>query len=105
MVYISDGKKIGCGFIQFTNLGDANRAMQAMNMKEILGRKVAVDWAVPKSKFIEASAKAEGCICISEFTCVYELHYSELSHLMLVACIKEVKHKQVISIYYCVCGY
>ncbi|KAL4232449.1 RNA-binding protein 28 [Mactra antiquata] len=45
------GKKLGFGFIQFTNLFDANKAVEQMNTHKILGRPVAVDWALPKAKY------------------------------------------------------
>ncbi|XP_057693557.1 RNA-binding protein 28 [Corythoichthys intestinalis] len=47
-----DGKMRGFAFVQFKNLSGAAKALQAMNMKEIKGRKVAVDWAVPKDKYL-----------------------------------------------------
>ncbi|XP_077591011.1 RNA-binding protein 28 [Stigmatopora nigra] len=47
-----DGKKRGFAFVQFKNLSGASIALKAMNMKEINERKVAVDWAVPKDKFL-----------------------------------------------------
>lgn len=47
----ADGKKRGYGFIQFTHPFEAERAIRLANMTEIKGRKVAVDWSVPKEKY------------------------------------------------------
>ncbi|KAM4553583.1 RNA-binding protein 28 [Fundulus diaphanus] len=49
-----DGKKRGFAFVQFKNISAATKALQALNLKEIKGRQVAVDWAVPKEKYIAA---------------------------------------------------
>ncbi|XP_040895014.1 RNA-binding protein 28 [Toxotes jaculatrix] len=47
-----DGKMRGFAFVLFKNVPEAARALNTMNLKEIKGRQVAVDWAVPKDKFI-----------------------------------------------------
>lgn len=47
-----DGKMRGFGFVWFKNVSQASRALSAMNMKEIKGRTVAVDWAVAKDKYL-----------------------------------------------------
>ncbi|XP_042268669.1 RNA-binding protein 28-like [Thunnus maccoyii] len=47
-----DGKMRGFAFVQFKNVSEAAKALNAMNLKEIKGRQVAVDWAVPKDKFV-----------------------------------------------------
>ena len=44
-------RKRGFGFVQFANVFDAANAVEQMNMKEILGRTVAVDFAVPKGQY------------------------------------------------------
>ncbi|XP_070550742.1 RNA-binding protein 28-like isoform X1 [Ptychodera flava] len=54
----SDGKMFGFGFVQFSNVIEATKAVKKVNMKEIKGRPVAVDWAVPKVKY-EAAVKQE----------------------------------------------
>ncbi|XP_016045131.1 RNA-binding protein 28 isoform X1 [Erinaceus europaeus] len=57
-----DGKMRGFAFVQFKNLLEAGKALKIMNMKEIKGRTVAVDWAVAKDKYNSApsvSAPAE----------------------------------------------
>ncbi|XP_053409456.1 RNA-binding protein 28 [Nycticebus coucang] len=46
-----DGKMRGFAFVQFKNLLEAGKALKNMNMKEIKGRTVAVDWAVAKDKY------------------------------------------------------
>ncbi|EDO39223.1 predicted protein, partial [Nematostella vectensis] len=50
-------RKMGFGFVQFTNVFDAAKALEEMNAKKILGRPVAVDWAVPKSMYTENQEK------------------------------------------------
>uniref|UniRef100_A0A8C2WX19 RNA-binding protein 28 n=1 Tax=Cyclopterus lumpus TaxID=8103 RepID=A0A8C2WX19_CYCLU len=47
-----DGKMRGFAFVLFQNVLEAGNALHAMNLKEIKGRQVAIDWAVPKDKFI-----------------------------------------------------
>ncbi|KAF3688901.1 RNA-binding protein 28 RNA-binding motif protein 28 [Channa argus] len=47
-----DGKMRGFAFVMLKNVSQAARALNAMNLKEIKGRQVAVDWAVPKDKFV-----------------------------------------------------
>ncbi|XP_028287295.1 RNA-binding protein 28 isoform X2 [Parambassis ranga] len=47
-----DGKMYGFAFVLFKNMSAAAKALNGMNLKEIKGRQVAVDWAVPKDKFI-----------------------------------------------------
>ncbi|KAM9216897.1 RNA-binding protein 28 [Dugong dugon] len=58
-----DGKMRGFAFVQFKNLLEAGKALRGMNMKEIKGRTVAVDWAVAKDKYKDtqsASVSGEG---------------------------------------------
>ncbi|XP_055011276.1 RNA-binding protein 28 isoform X2 [Boleophthalmus pectinirostris] len=47
-----DGKMRGFAFVLFKNVSEAAKALTAMNMKEIKGRPVAVDWAVAKDKYL-----------------------------------------------------
>ncbi|CAN9499236.1 unnamed protein product [Ophioblennius macclurei] len=68
-----DGKMRGFGFVLFKTVSGAGKALSAMNLKEIKGRQVAVDWAVTKDSYVatqqssssdkkkteEASAKAK----------------------------------------------
>ncbi|XP_049670165.1 RNA-binding protein 28 [Accipiter gentilis] len=46
-----DGKMRGFAFVQLRNMLEAAKALRGMNMKEIKGRPVAVDWAVAKDKY------------------------------------------------------
>ncbi|XP_078533900.1 RNA-binding protein 28 [Lissotriton helveticus] len=46
-----DGKMRGFAFVQFKNMLEAGKALKGMNMKDIKGRTVAVDWAVAKDKY------------------------------------------------------
>ncbi|XP_045711707.1 RNA-binding protein 28 isoform X2 [Phyllostomus hastatus] len=56
-----DGKMRGFAFVQFKNLLEAGKALKSMNMKEIKGRMIAVDWAVAKDKYKSTqSASAPG---------------------------------------------
>ncbi|KAI8791659.1 RNA-binding protein 28 [Biomphalaria glabrata] len=48
----STGIKLGFGFVQFANKTQAGMAVKEMNGKSINGRVVAVDWTLPKDKFI-----------------------------------------------------
>ncbi|XP_015599445.1 RNA-binding protein 28 [Cephus cinctus] len=46
-----DGRRIGCGFVQFELVQSAAKAIHYANLKPLMGRSVIVDWAVPKNKF------------------------------------------------------
>lgn len=59
-----EGKRklnLGFAFVQFSNVFDAAKAIKESNMKEILGRPVAVDWAVPKTMY-ETKKDEEGLL-------------------------------------------
>uniref|UniRef100_F1KXM3 RNA-binding protein 28 n=1 Tax=Ascaris suum TaxID=6253 RepID=F1KXM3_ASCSU len=45
----------GFAFIQFRDRKDAKNAMQSLNMSEVNGRKVAVDWAIDKDTYESAN--------------------------------------------------
>ncbi|KAM8891580.1 RNA-binding protein 28 isoform 2-T2 [Spinachia spinachia] len=47
-----DGKMRGFAFVRFKTVCEAGNALKAMNMKELKGRQVAIDWAVPKDKYV-----------------------------------------------------
>uniref|UniRef100_A0A672GP01 RRM domain-containing protein n=1 Tax=Salarias fasciatus TaxID=181472 RepID=A0A672GP01_SALFA len=47
-----DGKMRGFGFVLFKTVSGAAKALSEMNLKEIKGRQVAVDWAVTKEKYV-----------------------------------------------------
>ncbi|XP_029471873.1 RNA-binding protein 28 [Rhinatrema bivittatum] len=58
----ADGKMRGFAFVQFKNILEAGKALKGMNMKEIKGRTVAVDWAVAKDKYeATRAASSSGC--------------------------------------------
>ncbi|XP_017260996.1 RNA-binding protein 28 isoform X2 [Kryptolebias marmoratus] len=61
-----DGKKRGFAFVQFKDLFGATKAFEAMNLKEIKGRQVAVDWAVPKDKYTTAQQSTSSDNKVSE---------------------------------------
>lgn len=56
--------KIGCGFVQFENPTHGMSALQGVNMKEIKGRTVIVDWALKKDEY--QSEKEKGA-CFDYF--------------------------------------
>uniref|UniRef100_A0A7N8YC65 RNA binding motif protein 28 n=1 Tax=Mastacembelus armatus TaxID=205130 RepID=A0A7N8YC65_9TELE len=60
LFFCTDGKKRGFAFVGFKNVSQAAVALKAMNMKEIKGRQVAVDWAVPKDRFIATQHSSTG---------------------------------------------
>lgn len=66
--------KIGCGFVQFDNPAQGQNALKAMNMKEIKGRTVIVDWALKKEEYLSEKGKMKG-ICTHLF-----LYFSKLNH-------------------------
>ncbi|KAG2186530.1 hypothetical protein INT44_002754 [Umbelopsis vinacea] len=49
----------GFAFIQFGNVDDAEKAINAMNATEHHGRTIAVDWALAKDKYVAAEENAE----------------------------------------------
>ncbi|NWZ58381.1 RBM28 protein, partial [Haliaeetus albicilla] len=61
-----DGKMRGFAFVQLRNMLEAAKALRGMNMKEIKGRPVAVDWAVAKDKYRATQGSqpdGEGQLC------------------------------------------
>ncbi|CAH1799491.1 unnamed protein product, partial [Owenia fusiformis] len=52
-----NGKHPGFGFIQFQDVKKAAKAIEALNTKAIKGRPVAVDWAIPREKYIAVQEK------------------------------------------------
>uniref|UniRef100_A0A4W4F8K8 RNA-binding protein 28 n=1 Tax=Electrophorus electricus TaxID=8005 RepID=A0A4W4F8K8_ELEEL len=63
-----DGKKRGFAFIQFKNMLEAGKALAETNLKEIKDRKVAVDWAVPKDKFVATQSGSTSAHVNGEFS-------------------------------------
>ncbi|CAD1472099.1 unnamed protein product, partial [Heterotrigona itama] len=49
----SDGKNVGCAFLEFRNVQSAAKAIYHANLQPLLGRPIVVDWAIPKSKFVQ----------------------------------------------------
>ncbi|GFS36529.1 RNA-binding protein 28 [Trichonephila inaurata madagascariensis] len=47
----ADGKKRGFAFVEFEDTKSIIQAMKSMNYKEILGRKIAIDYAIDKSSY------------------------------------------------------
>ncbi|XP_068623036.1 RNA-binding protein 28 [Battus philenor] len=47
-----DGKLVGSGFVHFTHVPMANKAIAATNKKPFMGRPISVSWAVPKHKYV-----------------------------------------------------
>ncbi|XP_076800852.1 RNA-binding protein 28-like isoform X2 [Clavelina lepadiformis] len=54
-----NGKMYGYGFVQFSHVFEATKAMKEINMTEIKGRKVAVDWALPREKYKEMQQRSD----------------------------------------------
>ncbi|KAK2725690.1 hypothetical protein QYM36_000253 [Artemia franciscana] len=52
-----DGRLKGCCFIQFEKTMEANKALMNANAKEFKGRLIAVDWALPKARYLEGKAE------------------------------------------------
>ncbi|XP_050682779.1 RNA-binding protein 28 [Leptidea sinapis] len=50
-----DGRLVGCGFVHFTHVPVANKAIAATNKKPFLGRPIYVAWAVAKDKYVANS--------------------------------------------------
>ncbi|XP_072045384.1 LOW QUALITY PROTEIN: RNA-binding protein 28-like [Amphiura filiformis] len=48
----------GFGFVQFKEIDSAAKAVKKMNGTEIMGRPIAVDWSLPREKFLAASKQA-----------------------------------------------
>ncbi len=59
VVVSKDGKPKGFGFVEFEDAKVAQRAVQAVNGKEIRGRVVAVDLCLPKNAYIQRKDEVE----------------------------------------------
>ena len=46
-----NGAQKGFGFMQMETMGGANSVIRGMNGRKILGRAIAVDWALSKTHF------------------------------------------------------
>ncbi|XP_045539470.1 RNA-binding protein 28 [Papilio machaon] len=54
-----DGKLVGSGFVHFTHVPMANKALTATNKKPFMGRPIFVSWAVPKHKYVQEENKVQ----------------------------------------------
>ncbi|ALC40831.1 CG4806 [Drosophila busckii] len=54
-----DGKLVGCAFVQYETINQATKAIMMANGKEMLGRKVFVDWALGKDEYAAKHVKDE----------------------------------------------
>ncbi|KAH8253354.1 hypothetical protein KR032_005032 [Drosophila birchii] len=54
-----DGKMVGCAFVQYETINQATKAILHSNGKELLGRKIFVDWALGKDEYVAKNPKEE----------------------------------------------
>lgn len=54
-----DGKLVGCAFVQYESINQATKAILQANGKDLLGRKVFVDWALGKDEYAARNQKDE----------------------------------------------
>jgi nucleolar protein 4 len=54
-----DGKKKGFGFVQMETMAEAIAALRSLNESKLLGRTVAVDWALSKGQYHSIVAKVQ----------------------------------------------
>ncbi|CAF1209655.1 unnamed protein product [Rotaria magnacalcarata] len=52
-----DGQSKGFGFVTFEKLDDAQKAIQELNGKKLLGRPMAIDWSLPKNVYEKMHTK------------------------------------------------
>merc|ERR1712108_49626 len=64
----ANGRMVGCAFVEFKKVTEATNALKDLNSSQMLGRTIAVDWAVPKEVFNDKK-KEEG---VKEETVVKE---------------------------------
>ena len=56
-----DGSLVGCAFVQYKKVLQATEALKDCNASQLLGRTIAVDWAVPKHLFKPSTEAVRGC--------------------------------------------
>lgn len=54
-----DGRLVGCGFVHYTHVPMANKAIAATNKKPFLDRPINVSWAVAKHKYTSQANEKE----------------------------------------------
>ena len=52
-----DGQLAAFAFVQYEKMSEAEKAMKEMNLKPLAGRPVAIDWSLPKDKYLKHMAK------------------------------------------------
>ncbi|XP_015124581.1 RNA-binding protein 28 [Diachasma alloeum] len=67
----SDGKRVGCVFLQYDNVQSAAKAIHYANLRSMMDRLIVVDWAVPKALFqktdkIEVEEKEHADVSLNE---------------------------------------
>jgi len=62
----TDGRMVGCAFVEFKKVEDAGAAIKAANASQFLGRTIAVDWAVPKEVFKENKAAVDADVTATQ---------------------------------------
>ena len=55
-----NGYMLGYAFVQFASFHSARNAIAGLNLKELKGRPVAVDWVVPRDKYKEVMHSTKG---------------------------------------------
>lgn len=71
--YLDPDSCAGFGFVQYVGQGAATTARNNLNMTELNGRKVAVDWAIPKDTY--DTAVHEGILYYFQIECIYWLKW------------------------------
>ncbi|XP_055588673.1 RNA-binding protein 28 [Uranotaenia lowii] len=54
-----DGRLVGCGFIQFSKLEESDKAVTEMDGQVFMGRKLQVNFAVDKERYVKLKPKLE----------------------------------------------
>jgi nucleolar protein 4 len=51
ILYLDSESCAGFGFVQYLQHSVAVKARNSLNMTELNGRKIAIDWAIPKDEY------------------------------------------------------
>jgi len=62
----ADGRMVGCAFVEFKKVTEATNALKDLNSSQMLGRTIAVDWAVPKEVFNDKKVVKEETVVKEE---------------------------------------